>query len=152
MPALVHADRFEPLPAGSGAERWRNYPAGDELFATLVGFELVEVRRDYAALTVPVRSELLQPAGVVHGGVHATLLDSVVVPAIGSAYESEVAFSTIELGVRYLGPVTGGELLAEGWVVKRGRSIAFCAAELRNDGELVATATLTYKISPDRTG
>ena len=85
----------------------------------------------------------------MHGGVFATLIDSVFVPAIGSGYDERRGFSTVDLDVRFLGAVVDADLLAEGWVVKRGRSIVFCAAEVRTtpDGDLVATGNATFKVS-----
>ena len=64
----------------------------------------------------------------MHGGVIATLVDSVFVPAIGAAYPERRRYSTVDLSVQYLGAVTSEDLLAEGWITKRGRSIVFCAA------------------------
>ncbi len=145
-----NAARFGPADPGRAA-RWDNFPTteGGPYFPHLVGFELDAVLDGYARLRLAFRSELHQPAGVVHGGVVATLIDSVVVPAIGVGYDDQRSFSTIELGVRYLGAVIDEDLVAEGWVVKRGRSIVFTAAEVRTapEGQLVATGTATYKVS-----
>ncbi|MEM9610302.1 MAG: PaaI family thioesterase [Actinomycetota bacterium] len=145
-----NAARFGPLPV-ERHDRWSNFPKreGGPYFPHLVGFILDDLRLDYARLRLPFRAELRQPAGVVHGGVFATLIDSVFVPAIGSGYDDPRGFSTVDLDVRYLGAVVDADLLAEGWVVKRGRSIVFCAAEVRTtpDGELVATGNATFKVS-----
>lgn len=152
MSALVHAHRFDSLPEDRAA-RWRRYPgsgaAPGQSFPELLGIEVVEVRADYAALRLPFRRELLQPAGVVHGGVLASLLDSVVVPAIGSGYDDRRAFSTVDLTIQFLGAVTDQDLVAEGWVRQRGRSIAFFQAEVRTEpeGRLVALGTTTFKVS-----
>ena len=144
-----NAARFGPLDPDR-AETWSSYPPTDRgpIFPLLVGFRLDELREDYARIRLPFRSELLQPAGVVHGGVIATLVDSVFVPAIGAGYPERRRYSTVDLAVQYLGAVTSEDLLAEGWVVKRGRSIVFCAAEVRASpsGELVATGTATCKV------
>lgn len=146
-----NAARFEPLDP-ERAETWSRYPSmggGGPYFPHLVGFTVDELREDYARLRLPFRPELLQAAGVVHGGVIASLLDSVAVPAIGAGYPERRAFSTIDMTVNFLGAVTHQDLLAEGWVVQRGRSIIFCASEVRTtpDGDLVATGTATYKVS-----
>jgi len=76
----------------------------------------------------------------------------VVVPAVGTAYPTGTSFSTISLNVQYLGPVVDVDAVAEGWVERRGRSIVFCRAEVRvGEGDLVATASLVYKVSAART-
>jgi uncharacterized protein (TIGR00369 family) len=148
---LTHAARFEPLEPDR-AERWSAFPSveGGPYWAHKVGFELVALRADYAAIALRIRDDHRQAAGVVHGGVLASMLDTVVVPAVGGAYAERVAFTTVDMTIQFLGAVAGGVVVAEGWVVQRGRSIAFCQAEARNDGRLVATGLLTYKVSPDR--
>jgi uncharacterized protein (TIGR00369 family) len=95
------------------------------------------------------RPELRQPAGVVHGGVIATMIDTVVVPAIGSGYDEPPQLFTIDFQLRFLAPVVDDDLVAEGWVEQRGRSIVFCSAEVRGASAdtPAATGTLTYKVS-----
>ena len=50
--------------------------------------------------------------------------------------------------------VTNKNLVAEGWITRRGRSILFCQAEVRavDTGEVVAEGWMTYKVSAPRTG
>lgn len=97
-------------------------------------------------MTLEYRDENLQPAGVVHGGAIASLIDTVVVPPIGSGYPEDALWSTIELHVQYLRPLTT-DAHAEGWVTRRGRSVIFTRAEVTDaDGQLVATGTATYAV------
>ncbi|MEM9714575.1 MAG: PaaI family thioesterase, partial [Actinomycetota bacterium] len=102
-----NAHRFGPV-AADRAAAWAEFPPSGHgpIFPLLVGFRLDDLRADYARLRLPFRPELLQPAGVVHGGVIATLVDSVFVPAIGAGYPERRRYSTVELSVRYLGGVT----------------------------------------------
>lgn len=116
-------------------------------FPHFVGLALEEVRCDYARMRLPFRPELNQPHGVVHGGALATLVDTVVVPAIASAYDAKPRCLTLNLQVQFLAPLVGEDAIAEGWVEKRGRSICFCRAEVRSaSGTLVATGNLVYKV------
>jgi uncharacterized protein (TIGR00369 family) len=149
-----NAARFDPLPAHR-AEVWAGWPAaaaddGEPGYAELIGFSVEEIRTDYARLRLPYRAALRQPAGVVHGGAIASLIDSVVVPAIGSGYDDRRGMVTISMLVQYLGALVEQDAVAEGWVQRRGRSIAFCRAEVRSagDGVLVATGDLVYSIRP----
>ena len=91
------AEQFDLLPR-SVAQRWSTFGAWPEqaYFSNLVGIHVEELRRDYARMSLPWRAELNQPAGLMHGGAIATLIDTVVVPAIGTAYERPRPFSTIE--------------------------------------------------------
>lgn len=151
-PTAPHAARFAPLADEAVAARWARFGQwGTTLFPNLVGLELEEVRTDYARMRLPFRPELEQPAGVVHGGAIATLVDTVVVPAVGQAYDPGWAYFTIQMDVRYLGAVVGEDVVAEGWVDQRGRSMLFCRAEVRlPSGRLVADGTLTYTVRPPR--
>ena len=140
---------FELLPAHR-VERWRRVGRGSTThFAEHLGLIVEDVRRDYCRMRLPWRTEISQPFGVAHGGALASLIDAVVVPAIGAAYEEPVGFATIDLSVQYLGALRDEDAVAEGWVVQRGSSIAFCEAEVRSatSDRLVAKGILTYKIS-----
>lgn len=142
------AGEFEPL-AEAEAERWRRFGQWERVhFFQLVGMQVEEVRRDYCRMLLPYRPELEQGAGLVHGGAIASLLDTVVVPAIGSAYGPDAEFATVDLHVQYLAPLLAEDARAEGWVVKRGRSVVFCEAEARGaaSAKLVARALLTYSV------
>ena len=150
--ASVHADRFPPLPDHL-AERWGGFGGWDEVyFPSVVGLVLEEVRADYARMRLPYRPELRQPAGVVHGGAIATLIDTVVVPAVGGVYEERPRLLTISMSIRYLGALVGEDAVGEGWVEQRGRSIVFCRAEVRSgSGSVVADGTLVYKVGSGAT-
>ena len=117
-------------------------------FPQFLGVEVEELRQDYARMRLPFRPEFRQPAGVVHGGVIASMLDTVVVPAVGSGYDEPRQLFTIDMQLRFLAPIVDDDLVAEGWVSQRGRQIVFCDAEVRTGaGALAAAATLTYKVS-----
>ena len=145
----THADRFPPLPPERAA-LWSRYLDWDRVyFPNFLGIELEELRTDYARMRLHHRPELDQPAGVVHGGAVAALIDTVVVPAIASGYDERPRMVTVTMNVQYLGAVVGRDAVAEGWVERRGRSIVFCRAEVRTDpGSVVATGTLVYKVDP----
>ena len=148
---MRRSDDFHVLPANrqavwSGFLRWEQ-----QYFPSFVGLELEEVRLDYARIRLPWRTELTQPAGVVHGGALATLIDSVVVPAIGSGYDEPRGFSTVSMSVQFRSAVVGEDMIAEGWVVQRGRSIVFCEAEVTTgSGVVAATGQLVYKLASKR--
>lgn len=141
-----NADRFALLPAARLAF-WTRFSVWNRpFFSGHLGIQLEEIRVDYARMRLPFRTELAQPAGVLHGGAITTLIDTVVVPAIGSAFDEFRPLFTIDLQVQFLEPVTG-DAVAEGWIVKRGRSTVFCRAEVRTmAGLLAATGTLVYKV------
>jgi uncharacterized protein (TIGR00369 family) len=142
------AEQFAPLPAHRAA-RWAKFAQWEtEYFPQFLGLVLEEVRTDYARMRLAYRPEFRQPAGVWHGGVIASMLDTVVVPAVGGGYDEPRQMFTIDMQLRYLAPIGEEDAVAEGWVVQRGRSILFCDAEVRAaSGALAATASLVYKVS-----
>lgn len=151
MTAVRHADRFAPLSA-ERLRTWEGFGQGGggtaAFFPGYVGLVLEEVRADYARMRMPHRRELDQPQGVVHGGAIATLADTVVVPAIGSAYDERRALLTIGMSIQYLEAIVAEDAIAEAWVEKRGRSTVFCRIEVYTaSGALAATANVVYKVS-----
>lgn len=141
----MRADRFEPVPDDI-RDLWDRFGRWEDrtYFPSLVGLRVEEVRYDYCRMRLPYRPELDQPHGLVHGGALATLIDSVVVPAIGSRLEPDVGYATVSMDINYLGAVRGADTVAEGWVTRRGRSMTFCRAEATSEGRLVAEASLVY--------
>lgn len=143
----MRADRFEPL-ADDVAARWDTFGNWPDrtYFPSLVGLQIEELRTDYCRMRLPYRAELDQPAGVVHGGALATLADTVVVPAIGSAYGPEVQYMTVTMTINFMGPVVQADTVAEGWVTRRGRTVAFCRVEATSATKPVLEASLVYAI------
>jgi uncharacterized protein (TIGR00369 family) len=122
-------------------------------FPTVIGLQVEEIRRDYARMRVPWRSDLTQPAGVMHGGVIATLIDTVVVPAIGSGYDTMPQMLTLSINVAFLGAVRGEDAVGEGWITQRGNSVVFCDALVRTaSGVAAAKGSLVYKVRPAPAG
>lgn len=147
-----NAHRFAPL-TQEQAERWSTFPNRERvIFPTFLGLEVEEIRADYARMRLPHRPEFEQPAGVVHGGAIAALIDTVVVPAVGSAYDEPVAMLTLSMTLNFVGAVVAEDAVAEGWIERRGRATVFCRAEARTAGRgLVTAASLVYTVRPSVT-
>ena len=145
------AERFDPLPEDA-LQRWSKFPNWDRtLFPNVVGLVVEELRQDYCRMRLPYRPELDQPAGVVHGGALATLIDTVVVPPVGWRYDPGWQYFTIQLDVRFRAPVIAQDAIAEGWVDQRGKSIVFCSARVTDEsGVVAADGTLVYTVRPPR--
>lgn len=144
-------DAFPALPVERVAGWTRFGDWETPFFPQVVGLRLEDVRDGWSRMRLPYRPELCQPAGVVHGGAIATLIDTVVVPAIGAHYDQPPIMLTLSMTVQYLGAARDEDLVAEGWVVRRGRSVVFCEAAVDTaSGQPVATGTLVYKISTPR--
>lgn len=127
-----------------------NFPDVGEGFAHTVGISMEELRTDYARMSLPYREGNKQAFGLMHGGAVAALIDTVVVPVIGMGTPEGHIWSTIELHVQYHRPLRS-DGVAEGWVVKRGRSVVFTRAEVVDaEGRLVASGSATYAVSEMR--
>jgi uncharacterized protein (TIGR00369 family) len=144
----TRAEQFPRLPPEREAI-WSQFGKWDTVwFPKFLGVEVEELRQDYARMRLPYRPEFRQPAGVVHGGVIASMIDSVVVPAVGSGYDEPRQLFTIDIALRFLAPIVEDDIVAEGWIVRRGRQIVYCDAEVRSGADvLAATGTLVYKVS-----
>ena len=86
------------------------------------------------------------PLGTVHGGWIATMLDSCVGCAVHSSLPAGKAYTTAELKVNYVRPVTTKVplLRAEGKLIHLGRRMATADGRLTGpDGKLYAHASTT---------
>ena len=112
--------------------------------ARLLGAELVS--EDAAAGIVEMafhpNESMLNPRGMVQGGIVAAMLDDTMGPALLSLTGGKVLPASIDLNVSFIRPVKPGRVLARARVVHRGRSVVFLEAELFDaDGKMLARAT-----------
>ena len=125
------------------------------LFWRYLGIEVEAAGEGWVRLRVPIRHELRNAAGApVHGGVLATLVDAAVGGALGtygSAAAGGVDQATLDLNVTFIAAAKGEALLAEGKIIRRGRSIAFGETRVTDSaGTLVAIGRATYMIIAPR--
>jgi uncharacterized protein (TIGR00369 family) len=83
---------------------------------------------------------------IVHGGMVTTLLDTAMGGACWATLADAESFLTADLRTEFLRSARPGTLRAVGTVVQRNRRVAFCSAELFQDGELVASSRCTQII------
>jgi uncharacterized protein (TIGR00369 family) len=134
-------------------QRWARPVVGTHLgmtvnnpgFTALVGAEDPETDDGSARLVVEVDSRHLNPAGSIHGGMLATLVDTTMGAAVRSAVEEEVP-ATSQLTVTYLRPGKPGQLLVTARVGKRGESLTVCEADVEQDGKTLVHALATFAL------
>ncbi len=98
-------------------------------------------------LEVDVQEKHLQPYGMVHGGVCASIVDAACFWAVWTQVEGEVGLTTVEMKLNYLAPVSEGRLIAKGKSIKVGRTICLAEALVENnEGVLIAHGTSTLMI------
>ncbi len=117
----------------------------------LLGFEVVHAESGFARIRMPFRKDLLQFQGAVHGGAIYSVADAAVAIALLTMAEPGEHVVTIEGKTNFLAPVTEGDVIAEGRIVQKGRTVALGDAEVRRaDGRLVAKGLVTYTIRTPR--
>jgi uncharacterized protein (TIGR00369 family) len=93
------------------------------------------------------RPEFINPAGFIHGGMLAAMLDETLSPALAATLGPGEFAPTVEIKVNFISPARVGRILGTGRIVSRGRSICFMEGQLHDEqGNLLATATATSKI------
>lgn len=97
-------------------------------FSQLLGAELNEFSAGSAELRVPVRDELKQHHGFVHGGVVSYAADNALTYAGGSVLGTSVV--TSEFKINYVRPAMGEYIVARASVVYSGRTQAVCRCEV----------------------
>lgn len=89
------------------------------------------------------------PIGTVHGGFHATLLDSAMACAVHTTLPQGMGYTTLQININYVRAITAGAglLHAEGRVIHAGRRMATAEGTLKDDaGKLYAHGTTTCAI------
>ena len=110
-----------------------------------MGVRLVSIGDGVSELELVVEPHHLNPGGIVHGGIIATILDAAIGIALRTQLPRSQSHVTVQLDVRYFAPARGGALIARGNAVQSGGRIAFGDGELRtDDDQIVAKATGTF--------
>jgi len=128
----------------------------NNLFGFL-GVEVEEISPVQARLRLPLRPEFLQGAGMLAGGVLASLLDETMAHAVLPGLPEGQAATTVEMSTRYLSPVgprdlDGPPLSCLARVVRRGKRIAFVEAEVSLGERSIARASASFLIVPASPG
>lgn len=97
-------------------------------FSTFLGAEVEAYGENLAVLKIPIKAELKQQNGFVHGGVLSYAADNALTFAGGLALGSAVV--TSEFKINYTRPAVGELLLAKAKVIYAGKNQAVCTCEL----------------------
>jgi uncharacterized protein (TIGR00369 family) len=117
--------------------------------AGTLGYDIVEAENGRVVVVVEPNDRHLNPAGTVHGGLAATLLDSCMGLAIQSTLDRGVGSTTLEFKISFLRPITleTGPIRAEGRVISRGRRVGAAEGWVKDeDGRLLVHGTTTCLI------
>ena len=116
-------------------------------FNALVGIHVARLHSDGLTIECSVRNDLRNLAGVLHGGVLATLVDAAVGIALTRHFGGRRPFTTAELKINYMRPVEEGKVRARARLLKVGTKLCVGAVEVTNGkNQLVAAALLSYML------
>ena len=119
-------------------------------FDRLYGLQILSVSDDEVRAEVEVRDELRQPAGLVHGGVFASIAESITSTATWYALRDEgVAAMGQSNQTSFLRPITEGTIHALARRRHRGRTTWVWEVDITDDaGRLCALVRMTVAVRP----
>jgi uncharacterized protein (TIGR00369 family) len=120
--------------------------------AQTLGYDVAEAESGRVVVTLVPTGAHLNPAGTVHGGLTATLLDSCMGLAIQSMLDKGTSQTTLEFKIALMRPITPetGQVRAEGRVLNCGRRIGTAEGRVVDGrGRLLAHGTTTCLIFPN---
>jgi uncharacterized protein (TIGR00369 family) len=116
-------------------------------FARLLGIAVTGAGPGWCETRLEVRPELLQQTGVVHAGVQATLADHSAGLAASTVLDPDSTVVSVEFKVNLLRPAADERLTCRAEVVKSGRRIIVCQADVLagagSRGRLVSRLSVT---------
>ncbi|HTW20267.1 MAG TPA: PaaI family thioesterase [Mycobacteriales bacterium] len=112
-------------------------------FQDLIGLQIVEAGPDRVAAELEIRPDLLQPYGIVHGGVLCTVVETVGSVAAAIWYGDRGQVVGVANSTDFIRATRSGRLSGLGTPIHRGRTSQLWLVEVTDgDGRLVARGQL----------
>jgi len=113
--------------------------------------QLVSISIDQAIVKLKTEQCHLQPFGIVHGGVLATLVDTATFWSVFLRLPEDAGLVNIDLKLNYLKSISTGLMTAQGRCIRAGRSINYAEASVKDkEGNLIAHGTSTLMVLPGK--
>jgi uncharacterized protein (TIGR00369 family) len=110
-----------------------------------LGIIVEHISPEKAILRLPFKHEFIQGAGVVAGGIFATIADETMAHVVLANLNEGQSTATIEMNLRYLRPIKEGEIRAVAKIIKKGRQIITVTADIRDEeNSLLAYAGASF--------
>ena len=119
-------------------------------FVAFCGFEAVTVAPGHLESRVLIKEDHRQQDGFIHAGVMATMADHTSGYAAYTMIPEDHRILTVEFKINFLRPAYGQALVCRAQVIKPGRKILICEAEVydqRQEGEIMAAKVLATMAS-----
>ena len=125
------------------------FPVGlDQHFDALYGLELCEMGDDRVTARVQVSDTVLQPIGIVHGGVYASMAEGVcsIATSVAVVGDSKLAIG-LSNHTTFLRPISEGSIHAAAVPLHRGRTTWLWDVRFSDDGgRLCATSQVCIAV------
>ncbi len=121
-----------------------------------IGAELTKLLPGEAEISLPYSEDLTQQHGFVHAGIIATLADTACGYAAFSLMPADAAVLTVEYKINLMSPAVGEYFVARGQVIRPGKTISVCTAEVvthqQGKNKTVATMLATMMTLTNQEG
>ena len=124
----------------------------EKSFDALYGLEMLELGEEHATARVPVTDAVKQPMGLVHGGLYASIAESLTSTATALVVAADGMIATgMSNQTSFLRPITEGTVHAEAIRRHRGRTTWMWDVEITDDaGRLCAVSRMTIAVRAPR--
>lgn len=110
-----------------------------------LGFEVMVQDEKDILVKLSIDSRHLNIQQNLHGGVHASMLDTIQTVALRTVYQTNV--TAMNLNVHYVTGINHGLITANARIIQKGYKIAAVESEIIDEhGELIAKGSGVYKI------
>jgi uncharacterized protein (TIGR00369 family) len=130
-----------------------------QAFMATLGATLTRVEPGAVEIRLPIRPELTQQHGFVHAAAVAAIGDSACGYAASSLMPAETGVLAVEYKINLMAPAVGEVLIARGKVLRAGRTLSVCQAEIvalaggtEHTVALLTSTVMTVRDRPDVIG
>ncbi|MDO8841195.1 PaaI family thioesterase [Methanocalculus sp.] len=118
-------------------------------FFKMMGVSVLSFGEGRSELSMEIQPTMQNGVGWLQGGLFVALADEAMALALYTLLTEGEGIATISESTSFLRGVRDGTIIARGWVIRRGRRVAFLEGEVRRgDGseELLARTTASFAI------
>jgi uncharacterized protein (TIGR00369 family) len=116
-------------------------------FNKLIGLRVARLHADGLTIECTMRDELKNIAGVMHGGVAATLADAAVGISLARHFGGRRPCTTTDLKINYLRPIGEGKIIARAHLLRIGKKLCVGRVDISDSQRnLAAVSIVTYML------
>ena len=110
----------------------------------LLGATIETLEAGHCSIELPFRDELAQQHGYFHAGITSAVADSAGGYAALTLFPAAAEVLTVEFKINLIAPAHGDRLVADGHVVRSGRTLTICTVDVSvvRDGDLIPCALM----------